>query len=115
MSRPLPLEVARQIDTAYRRMAREAKYRPAAPSDGLGNITVPDSELDLEAECRDYATGWWEGENSLQFGIGCCNFGTRPAVIYVVEAARLLCGGGDDVARQLLRMALASLDGQPAS
>ncbi len=39
-------------------MAREARYRPAAPSDGFGNITVPEDELDLDAEARAYAERW---------------------------------------------------------
>lgn len=44
--------VHEQIRNAYRRMAAEAHYRPTAPSDGMGSITVP---LDLQAEATAYA------------------------------------------------------------
>jgi hypothetical protein len=71
----------------------EAKYRPAAPSDGFGNITVPIQELDIDAEAAEYAENWWAEEDELMFAVGCCNFSTRPATIYAIEAARLMCGG----------------------
>jgi hypothetical protein len=52
-------ESTRQIAAAYRRMAAEARYRPAAPSDGLGGITVPVEQLGLDAEAIRYARNWW--------------------------------------------------------
>ncbi len=99
-----------QIGCAYRRMAAKARYRPAAPSDGLGNITVPVEELVLDDEAERYARHWTSEENEGAFYIGCCNYSTRPATIFAIEAARLLCGGADDVARDLLRMALDDLE-----
>lgn len=50
-----------QIEAAYKKMARF--YRPAAPSDGYTHITVPEDELDLDAEARAYAVDWWESED----------------------------------------------------
>jgi hypothetical protein len=107
-------DVAVQLDRAYRTMAREARYRPAAPSDGLGSITVPLADLDLDAECRDYARAWWRDEDNGRFHIGCPCFETRPAMVYAVEAARALCGVDNDLARRLLQLAIDDLDGQEA-
>ncbi len=111
-SRKPPGDIERQIATAYRRMAREARYRPAAPSDGLGNITVPDAELDLDAEARQYAARWWEQEDEHTWVLGCANYPDRPAMILALEAARLCCSGGDapSYARRLLQMAIEELD-----
>ena len=93
-----------QIVSAYRRMAEEARNRPAAPSDGLGNISVPVEDELLDHEAEDYARRWWKEEDGGQFYVGLCNYATRPATIFTVEAARALCGAQDDLARNLLRM-----------
>jgi hypothetical protein len=108
----IPDQCAEQIAEAYRRMATEALYRPMAPSDGFGNITVPVVELDLEAEERAYVSRWWAEEDALEFRVGCCDFRTRPATIFAVEAARQLCGGASQLARLLLRMAADDLERQ---
>jgi hypothetical protein len=101
---------AQQIADAYKRMAHEAHYRPAAPSDGLGNITVPVEKLDLDQEAQRYAGMWWHEEHGHEFFVGCCNYRTRAATIFAIEAARNLCGVADDVALRLLRMAVAELE-----
>jgi hypothetical protein len=103
-------QTQQQIRDTYRRMATEARYRPAAPSDGLGNIAVPAEELDLDAEMDSYAERWTEEEDTARFHVGVCNYPTRPATIFAVEAARSLCGTADDVAVDLLRLALAELE-----
>lgn len=48
------MDAHQQIASAYRRMAEEADYRPGAPSDGMGNITVPSDELDIHDEIRRF-------------------------------------------------------------
>ena len=83
---------------AYLMMAR-AGYRPAAPSDGYGNI-----QLSLE-QCRDrerldreaatYALRFNREEDSLSFWIGCSNYTTNRAFVLSIEAARLLASGSD--------------------
>jgi hypothetical protein len=100
-----------QVEAAYRRMAREARYRPAAPSDGLGNITVPSAELDLDAEARQYAAQWQEQEDTGVFALGCANWSERRAMVFALEAARLCCSGFDGpvYARRLLRLALKEM------
>jgi hypothetical protein len=95
---------------AYRRMAREAHYRPAAPSDGFGNIT---GRLNLDREARDYAADWRGDEDRRQYNLGCPSFEDRETLIFIVEAARLLCGVQRRGAAELLRMALGNLERRP--
>jgi hypothetical protein len=111
---PLFTNIREQIEATYRMMA-EVGYRPAAPSDGFGHITVPVEELDLDQEAAAYATRWWDEEDAFTFNIGCCNYPTRPATIYAVEAARLMGSGvfGDPWALKLMRLAVAELEAQP--
>ncbi|MGO2312563.1 MAG: hypothetical protein ACTH6A_11110 [Brachybacterium tyrofermentans] len=99
-----------QTASTYTRMATEAKYRPAAPSDGMGTITTPLAELDLATEARTYAESWRREEKSLEYMIGCPSYEDRPALILIIEAARLLCGVERQGAAHLLRMALANLE-----
>ncbi len=100
-----------RIMQAYERMATEAKYRPAAPGDGLGGIYLdPDQLADdgiLHAEARKYADHFHKEEDKREFWIGCSCFSTVRAFVYTIEAARCLCAGCDfeDVARKLLWMA----------
>jgi hypothetical protein len=103
MPRLLDPRVKEQLDHAYRRMAKF--YRPAAPSAGFGNIEVHPTELDLDAECSDYAGAWWAKENTGDFHIGAPSFEDRPALIYVIEAARNICGIAPGTARKLLELA----------
>lgn len=99
---------------AYRRMAQEAQYRPAAPSDGMGNITVPFAELEVGIEAREYANRWWQAEDAGDYVIGYPSFERRPALIFTVEAARVICGSTDETgiatAARLLRMAATELE-----
>jgi hypothetical protein len=91
-----------RIYQAYLRMAREATYWPAAPGDGLGSTHLFREDLKdlhiLEAEAREYAERFIREEDSLQFQIGCSNWSTNRALVFVIEAARLLCGGADEIA-----------------
>jgi hypothetical protein len=98
-----------QLLGAYLKMAEEAQYRPAAPSDGFGNITVPLEELDLDAEARKYAARWWAEEDEMTFWLGCCDYKSRPATVYAVEAARCMNGGDQTTAKRLLQLAVDSL------
>jgi hypothetical protein len=100
---------------AYKRMAREARYRPAAPGDGLGAIHLTKEQLKdpdlLEEEASRYARRFLEEEDTDSFWIGCSNYSTNRAFVYVIEAARVLGGGevGDPIAVQLIEMALAEI------
>jgi hypothetical protein len=95
------------IAHAYRRMATEANYRPGAPSDGVGNITGP---LNLAREIEIYTERWRRDEDAQIFRVGCASFKDRETLIFIVEAARELCGVNHEIAAQLLRMAVANLD-----
>lgn len=103
--------VAEQIAATYRLMAGKGRYRPAAPSDGYGHITVLAAELDIDAEIRDYAASWWSAEDTLEYHLGCPDFSLRPAMILAVEAARACCGADRELAARLLALALEACGG----
>jgi hypothetical protein len=103
---------------AYRQMAKLAKYRPAAPSDGFGNITRElDDPEDLEQESWRYAKRLYEQDEKALFEIhGCSNFDTNRALIYLLEAAQILCSGSrDDLALKLLNMAIKDIKTKDSS
>ena len=106
------MSVLEQIESAYREMATKAKYRPAAPSDGLGNITVALEQLNLPQEASKYARQWWKDEDEMRHFTGTCNYTTRKATIFAIEAARNMCGGdlGNETALRLLKMAVSELE-----
>jgi len=88
----VPKPVAEQIIEIYKRMAREAKYRPSAPADMLGQID-PDYEGKIGEEAEEYVTKWWLQEDDGLYDLGCCDFETRPAAVFATEAAHLLNNG----------------------
>ena len=98
------------VADAYRSMASNAHYRPAAPNDGFGNITAPLDTLDLDQEANEYARRWREEEDTLKFFIGSADFRTRATMVYAIEAARLSASGNPaEVVRKLLNLAIESL------
>jgi hypothetical protein len=103
---------AERISQAYLRMAREARYRPAAPGDGFGNIHLSAEDLNdrhiLATEAREYADQFIREEDRRQFFIGCSKWSTNRALVFTIEAARNLCSGGiaAELALRLLRMAI---------
>jgi len=105
-----------RIREAYLRMARDAKFRPAAPGDGFGTVLLSDEqakdEARLEAEATKYATEFIEEENTRKFNIGVSNGVTNRAFAYTIEAARLLCGMGDSAlyAKKLLQFAIDDIE-----
>jgi hypothetical protein len=101
---------------AYLKMASEAKYRPAAPGDGCGNIRLSLEELRcperLAKEARSYAMQFDAEEDGHEgFHIGCSDFRTNRAFIWTIEAARVLASGddGNATALRLLKMAVADI------
>jgi hypothetical protein len=103
-----------RIIEAYLQMAQEAHYRPAAPSDGLGNIQLSAEELRngkrLSEEAAMYADEFIRDANGSEFNIGIPNWRTNRALVYTVEAARSLCGAQDELALNLLKMAVAEVE-----
>jgi hypothetical protein len=99
---------------AYLTMAKKARYRPAAPGDGVGGISLSDEQLAdpvrLDKEAEKYAVAFRKQEESRNFHIGLSNFSTNRAFVYAIEAARSLAGVQDELARELLLMALAEID-----
>lgn len=99
-------EILKQIAQVYGKMAKTAHYRPAAPGDGMGNVSVVGP---LPAEAATYASVWWEEEDSGVYNLGYPDYQLRPALIYIVEAARCMNGMDLGTARKLLRMAGAEM------
>ncbi|MGB2590954.1 MAG: hypothetical protein WAJ96_09915 [Candidatus Acidiferrum sp.] len=95
-----PSGMTGQVADAYRTLAR-LHYRPAAPSDGCGNIAVPEENLNLEREAREYAEHWCDEQSTGKYRLGVPHYSLRPAMIYAVEAARLMCGAPKQ--RQLIK------------
>jgi hypothetical protein len=105
-----------RIQEAYLQMAERAKFRPQAPSDGMGNIQLSDEDLTdpkrLAKEATEYADRFVKEENTQQFDIGCSDFTTNRAFVYTIEAAKALCTGAHGIATalELLRMAVADVE-----
>ena len=98
---------------AYLAMAEQARYRPMAPGDGMGNIHLSAAEVAdpwrLTREAEAYAVAFDKEEDSRAFWVGCSNFETNRAFVWAIEAARCLAGGLDDSAQRLLGMAVKEL------
>jgi hypothetical protein len=103
-----------KIAKAYVAMAEHAGVRPAAPSDGLGNISLSSEEIEdrgrLGQEASGYAVRFMEEEDTRRFFIGTSAFETKQAFVWVVEAARALAAVEDRVALRLLKMATKDLE-----
>jgi len=100
----------------YLRMAAEANYRPAAPSDGLGNIQLDDNTLalrdQLEREAFMFGIRCVAEEKKLTVHYGCVDCRTGEASRLAVEAAKCL-NAGEDINKTgvlLLRMALRAAE-----
>ena len=74
-------------------MMAELGYRPAAPGDGYGNITVPAAELETSVEAREYAARFAEEEDEGRYTAGCTDYRFSRAAILALEAFRL-CNSG---------------------
>jgi len=99
---------------AYLMMAKEPNYRPAAPGDGMGNTYLTKTQAaegeHLSREARTYAARLRLEEDSRQFMIGCSNYESNRAFVFVIEAARALCGVYDDLGLDLLKMPVKELE-----
>ena len=104
-----------RIAETYEYMAREAKYRPAAPGDGVGNTDLTlrqlaDSRL-LREEAMRYACEFTRQEEAGQFWLGVIDNMTNRAVVLLVEAIRVLARGRglEALALHLVKMAEAEV------
>jgi hypothetical protein len=105
----------RRIREAYLTMARLG-YRPAAPSDGFGNICLGSEQLRdharLENEAMAYVREFTKADDGRDHWVGCTNFETNRAAVYTLEAVRNLNGGMSslDVALKLLKAAVTEVE-----
>lgn len=101
---------------AYIAMTMKALYRPFAPSDGLGHVTLSIKALYnpkvLDNEAKRYAIALLEEETTNKYFLGCTNFRENRAFVYTLEAARCLCGVAPKTAITLLRMAIEEIEVQ---
>jgi hypothetical protein len=93
----------------YYRMAHEARYRPTAPGDGCGNVTIPLSQLDLEDEAERFVRHFNKEEDEQRYWLGCPNYTQRSEFILLLEAARACCSADPDLALSLAEMAVSNL------
>lgn len=111
---------SRRFAEAYKLMAEEARYRPAAPGDGLGNVSLTKEEAAdpkrLDQEAERYALAFDKEEDTDHFHIGCADFDTNRAFVFTIEAARALASGcdGDALALRLLKMAIREVESATA-
>jgi hypothetical protein len=101
---------------AYLAMAERARYRPAAPGDGIGGVFLSEDEAAdparLHSEAAQYASDFLSEEDEDTFSIGCSDFDTNRAFVWAIEAARLLAAGeeGKRKAVTLLQMAIEDVE-----
>lgn len=101
---------------AYLEMAKRARYRPGAPSDGMGNIDMTDAEFRdpviLDREAAKYALGFLKQDDDMEYPLGCPHGPFNKAFFYAIETAQLLCGGvgAEEHALELLKMAIEELE-----
>jgi hypothetical protein len=107
-------ERARLIE-AYFAMAMMANYRPEAPGDGCGGIDLSDEQLKnpnvLYSEASRYAVDFIHHEDEGgKFDIGVSHYETNRALIFCIEACRLLCAAQTELAKKLIGMAALELE-----
>jgi hypothetical protein len=101
---------------AYLAMAKRAKYRPGAPSDGCGHITMSLEEFRdpniLDREAAEYALGFLRQDDRMEYPMGCPDGNFNKAFFYAIEVARLLCSGlgAERPAIELLKMAIEEME-----
>lgn len=98
---------------AYLEMAKTAKFRPEAPSDGFGNIMLEPEELEdgdiLAAEAERYAKRLIQQENQSKIAIiGCTNGSYNKLFVYLLNAAQMCCGTSDSFPflKRLVKMSM---------
>jgi hypothetical protein len=101
---------------AYLEMARRARYRPGAPSDGMGHIDMTDEDFHdlriLNREAAKYALEFLKEDDAMEYDMGCPDGAVNKAFFYAIETARLLCGGrgSEKPAIELLKMAIEEIE-----
>jgi hypothetical protein len=109
-------DLVQRFIEAYKLMATRAKYRPQAPGDGMGNVLLSREQASdparLDKEAVAYARAFAAEDDERTFCIGCCDFRSSRAFVFVIEAARQLASGdeGNATAVKLLKMAIHDIN-----
>lgn len=69
---------------------------------------IDESPRNLDRDVRE----WWAEEDSTRYRLGVPDMSLRPALIYLVEAARQLNGMNREGALELLNMATEQIKGE---
>jgi hypothetical protein len=100
-----------RIIEAYGLMIRKLKYRAVAPCDELGLRWLTEERLAEEA--KEYANRFSEAEEPGCFSIGVSTWSSlSPIMVYVIEAARSLCGDDNNLRFAIKLLALAQEEAQ---
>ncbi|WP_453985156.1 hypothetical protein [Brevibacterium casei] len=97
-----------QIAETYQRMTALGYH--ASIEGGIGDGSVDPALLALEREVADYITAWLPDEEKMSYWAGCPDFNDRPALIFIVEAARQLNGQSHAMTVDLLKAAIADIE-----
>lgn len=97
-----------QIAETYQRMT-ELGYHASIEGD-IGDGSIDPALLDPEREVIDYINAWMPDEEKMSYWAGCPDFEDRPALIFIVEAARLLNGQDHAMTVALLKAAIADIE-----
>jgi hypothetical protein len=92
-----PIADRQQVAAAYLTAAEATGWRPYSDLD------------DVVTEARQFASAWLKDESKAVFDVGIADRDTRPAVVFLIEAAKAARIGRRDLARDLLDLALIEL------
>ena len=101
-----------QIAETYQRMT-DIGFHPSIEAGWNGS--VDEDLLNPEKEVNSYIEGWVPDEEKMSYWAGCPDFDDRPALIFVIEAARQLNAVERGMAVKLLRMAIDDIEARGPS
>lgn len=107
-------DMFQQIADTYKRMNRDLNFHPAIEGD-LGSGHIDPATLNQRAEINSYIESWVPEETEMRFWTGCPDFNDRPALIFIIEAARQVNGMDPRMAVKLLREAIRDLEARGPS
>jgi hypothetical protein len=100
---------------AYKAMSLYVKYRPQAPSDGMGSLLMTKKEIEnpdiLDLEAKAYARELAECDYELEWTLhGCLDYKCAKVFVYIFNAATLCFSGEINLVKKLLQLALLEIE-----
>ena len=92
--------IEQRFAEAYQIMTKKVKYRPEAPSDGVGNIELNEDEINddgiLIEEALRYASKLKQEDDEAKFTLyGCTNWEYNRLFVYLLNASQLCCSNSE--------------------